>query len=473
MKIFHSLLFRGLSFYLLAFIFFTSVFFNQLMVVPINFFLFVGFSLIGLFLLTYLLVKLRISAQMASDHLNKFLPKEIIKKIDAKNLSELDVLYAQSQAFEEHFSLENDRLENQIQRLDDVLAYIFSGLISTDRKGKIVLANAAIDSLLDVDHEELIGRDITEVLGLAEQYNFHRLMIDQPRLTIPKVIDSLGAEYMEIRFSNIRDNSGMISGMVALIRDTSVEVQEEKKRQQFLSNVSHELRTPLTVISSYLESLDDGALENPELARPFIKTSIKETSRLIRIVNDLLALSRISSEESKGKREVIHLQDFLSYHITRLRQTISTSPIYSKRGFEIVCDFPEEEIWVDADADKAGQAIDNLVTNALKYSPNGGLITLGMRIEGELKNKVHLWISDQGQGIPKKELSKIFDRFYRVDVSRNSTIPGTGLGLALVHDIVELHNGSIYAESDGMTGTTIHILLPYDKNLMNDLDNDF
>ncbi|GBG96480.1 ATP-binding protein [Lactococcus termiticola] len=473
MKLFHSILFRGVSFYLLAFILFIILYFRLLTEEPTSFILFVSFGLFGLFLVVYILMRFKISARKATRQLNHFLPENVVDQLSKKNLSELELIYEQSQALKQNLSLPTDRLEDQVQQLDNILSYITAGLIATDRKGQIILANSPVESLLDVDIQSISCYNLLELLNLSDQYSFHQLVVEQPVISIPNPSEDREGEWLEVRFTNMRDGSGILSGMVALLRDTTFEVRIEKKRQLFLSNVSHELRTPLTVISSYLESLDDGAINDPELARTFIKTSIEESNRLIRMVNELLEISRINREDFQEKKEIVNLQNFMDYHIGRLQQVLHNDPVYSKRGFRIVTDFPNEEVWVEMETDKAGQVVDNLVTNALKYSPNGGTIRIGMKIEGDLQDKIHLWISDEGLGIPKKELPKIFDRFYRVDASRNSKIPGTGLGLSLVQDIIELHNGRIYAESDGVSGTTIHMLLPYDHHLMDDIDNDF
>lgn len=469
MKIFHSILFRGLAFHFFAFALFSLYYFSEPDTTIGEIVFYILFYIFGVLLIVYFLLNIRISARETSKVLAPFLPSDFDANHKLDNKNELDIVSEQAKALQEQLVLPTDRLEKQINQIDNILTYTTAGLIATDRLGNIVLANDKAFELLHTKKGELSGKAIVEVLEIQYDYSFHELLTQQPQITISNPTTELGKEeFLEIKFSTMRGDNGLITGVVALIQDKTGETQLEQRRQQFLSNVSHELRTPLTVIRSYLETLDDGALQEPKLAEEFVKTSLDETNRLIRMVNELLELTRIDAKQISSHKEVLDLKRFLTYHIERIERVTAQDPKYKDLDFPIVLDLPEEPVYMEFDPDKAGQVVDNLASNAIKYSPNGGTITIRLTLE---QGWAHVSVSDEGMGIPAKFLGKIFERFYRVDGSRNSMIPGTGLGLAVVEEIVKIHGGKIYAESDGKKGTTFHILLPYDPDLMSSLDD--
>ena len=260
-----------------------------------------------------------------------------------------------------------------------------------------------------------------------------------------------------IKFALFRRQSGFISGVVAVLHDVTEQEKNERERRLFVSNVSHERRTPLTSLKSYLEALDEGALQDPDIAPSFIKVSLKETDRMIRMILDLVTLSRMDSDTIVLEKEVINLIAFLHYQLNRFDQIVGSTETNEKQ-FKIIRQIPLQPIWMEIDTDKLGQVIDNLMNNAIKYSPDGGKITVNLE---QTNTQVLLRISDEGMGIPKKDLPKIFDRFYRVDKARSRNQGGSGLGLSIVRDIIKMHDGFVWAKSDGKTGTTFTVVLPY------------
>lgn len=256
-----------------------------------------------------------------------------------------------------------------------------------------------------------------------------------------------------------RRESGFISGLVAVSHDATEQEKEERERRLFVSNVSHELRTPLTSVKSYLEALDEGAL-NEEVAPSFIKVSLDETNRMMRMISDLLSLSRIDNEVTHLDVEMTNFTAFMTSILNRFDQIRNQKTVTGK-VYEIVRDYPLKSIWVEIDTDKMTQVIDNILNNAVKYSPDGGKITVNLRTT---KTQMILSISDQGLGIPKKDLPLIFDRFYRVDKARSRQQGGTGLGLSIAKEIVKQHKGFIWAKSEYGKGSTFTIVLPYDKD---------
>ena len=256
---------------------------------------------------------------------------------------------------------------------------------------------------------------------------------------------------MMISYTVKRKNSRLQLEM----KERERKVYEDKVR--FLINVSHELRTPLTSVKSYLEALDDGALSEP-VAPDFVKVSLNETNRMMRMVTDLLSLSRIDNETSQLDIELTNFTAFITFILNRFDKIKSQSQEDTKK-YELIREYPITPIWVEIDTDKMTQVIDNILNNAIKYSPDGGKIKVGMKTTDA---QLIISISDEGLGIPKKDLPRIFDRFYRVDKARSRAQGGTGLGLAIAKEIVKQHKGFIWAKSEYGKGSTFTIVFfPY------------
>ena len=262
---------------------------------------------------------------------------------------------------------------------------------------------------------------------------------------------------LRIRFARNRHDSGFVTGLVAVSHDATEQEKEERERRLFVSNVSHELRTPLTSVKSYLEALDEGALKE-EVAPSFIRVSLDETNRMMRMISDLLALSRIDNQVTQLEVEMTNFTAFITAILNRFDQITAQQSTHKK--IDIIRDYPLSPIWTEIDTDKMTQVLDNILNNAIKYSPDGGKVTVSMQTT---ESQLILSISDEGLGIPKKDLPLIFDRFYRVDKARSRAQGGTGLGLSIAKEIVKLHKGFIWAKSDYGKGSTFTIVLPYDK----------
>jgi signal transduction histidine kinase len=245
-----------------------------------------------------------------------------------------------------------------------------------------------------------------------------------------------------------------------------VEKQKEQQRQEefhqskirMFTNFSHELRTPLTSVKSYLEALDEGALTE-SVAPSFVKVSLDETNRMMRMITDLLSLSRIDNQVGEMDVELINFTAFITFILNRFDQ-MKNSDV--GKTYAIIRDYQISPIWVEIDTDKMTQVLDNILNNAIKYSPDGGNITFSMKTTD---SQLILSISDEGLGIPKADLPKIFDRFYRVDKARSRAQGGTGLGLAIAKEIVKQHKGFIWAKSEYGHGSTFTIVLPYSKDI--------
>ena len=377
--------------------------------------------------------------------------------LDMQGSSEITNITNNLNDLSEVIRLTQENLEQESKRLHSILSYMTDGVLATNRRGKITMINDMAKKQLGVQKEEVLNKSILELLKIEDEYELRDLITQVPEL----MIDSQDAngEYLSlrVRFALVRRESGFISGLVAVLHDTTEQEKEERERRLFVSNVSHELRTPLTSVKSYLEALDEGALSEP-VAPDFIKVSLDETNRMMRMVTDLLHLSRIDNATSHLDVELINFTAFITFILNRFDQIRGQD---EEKKYELVRDYPITSVWIEIDTDKMTQVIDNILNNAIKYSPDGGKITVTMKTTDD---QMILSISDQGLGIPKQDLPRIFDRFYRVDRARSRSQGGTGLGLSIAKEIIKQHKGFIWAKSEYGKGSTFTIVLPYDKD---------
>ncbi|MFE4141328.1 cell wall metabolism sensor histidine kinase WalK [Peribacillus sp. YIM B13472] len=342
--------------------------------------------------------------------------------------------------------------EGERRKLSSVLANMTDGVISTDRRGRVNLINEPAAQLLNVSSETVMNQPIIEVLGLEEEYKFEDLLeeresiiLDYSKKNRPFVLRG--------NFSVIQKETGFVNGLITVLHDITEQEKIESERREFVANVSHELRTPLTTMRSYLEALAEGAWKDEEIAPSFLSVTQNETERMIRLVNDLLQLSKMDSKDYRLKTGWVNFNKFYDHIIDRFEMT-KNDDITFKR------DLPKEAYFVDIDEDKITQVLYNVISNSLKYSPEGGQVTFRVRASDGF---IIVSITDQGVGIPKNVIDKIFDRFYRVDKARARNLGGTGLGLAIAKEMVVAHGGKIWAESVDGKGTTVFFTLPYEQ----------
>ncbi|WP_434350749.1 cell wall metabolism sensor histidine kinase VicK [Streptococcus sp. KHUD_014] len=417
--------------------------------------------LIGfIMLVTFLLLESRrdtIRLRQLNQKVKDLIAGDYSQVLDMQGSSEITNITNNLNDLSEVIRLTQENLEQESKRLHSILSYMTDGVLATNRRGQITMINDMAKRQLGIESDDALNQNILELLKIEEEYELRDLITQSPELMIYS--QNLNGEYisLRVRFALIRRESGFISGLVAVLHDTTEQEKEERERRLFVSNVSHELRTPLTSVKSYLEALDEGALTEP-VAPDFIKVSLDETNRMMRMVTDLLHLSRIDNESSHLDVELINFTAFITFILNRFDKMRSQD---EEKKYELVRDYPINSVWIEIDTDKMTQVIDNILNNAIKYSPDGGKITVSMKTTDD---QMILSISDQGLGIPKQDLPKIFDRFYRVDRARSRAQGGTGLGLAIAKEIIKQHKGFIWAKSEYGKGSTFTIVLPYDKD---------
>ncbi len=339
-------------------------------------------------------------------------------------------------------------------RIDGILKSVADGLIVTDVYNQVVLMNRAAEDLLDVHFSEVIDRPIEFAIDeptlrdkVKETFNkkttgYHfdfELPGDDPEH--PKI--------MRARTSVIHDREGKDSGIVTIIHDVTHEREVDRMKTEFISTAAHELRTPLTSIQGFSEILLMREDLKPEEKEKFLTYINKQSVGLATIINDLLDISRIESgrgfalnKQPCNAGEAI--QEILPYFQEH----------YKNHQFEVA--LPEKPVQLHVDKEKMGQVLKNLLSNAAKYSPEGGLIRT---VVGKFKNHCRISVQDQGMGMTPEQVDKMFDKFYRVDAS-NTAIEGTGLGMTVVKHIVEAHGGEVWVESKVGKGTVVTFTIP-------------
>ncbi|WP_282803643.1 cell wall metabolism sensor histidine kinase WalK [Secundilactobacillus kimchicus] len=350
--------------------------------------------------------------------------------------------------------------ESERRRLDSVMAHMTDGVIATDRRGNVTIINETAVEFLEIDSEKAIGQSILDILNIRQQYTLRDLLEDPDEIMLDFSTDDHDL-ILQAYFSLIQRESGFISGLACVLHDVTEQQKIDQDRRQFVSNVSHELRTPLTSVRSYIEALSDGAWQDPEIAPQFLKVTQDETDRMIRMINDLLTLSRMDSGTQKLNLELVNINELFNYVLNRFDMIIDSDEQNDRldKHYTIKREFTKRDLWVEIDTDRFTQVLDNIMNNAIKYSPDGGVITCRLV---ETQNTVVLSVTDQGLGIPRADIPHVFDRFYRVDKARSREQGGTGLGLAISKETVQSLGGKIWVESREGHGSTFYISLPYE-----------
>jgi two-component system phosphate regulon sensor histidine kinase PhoR len=341
----------------------------------------------------------------------------------------------------------------QRNELEAVLSGMLEAVMVVDTDERLVRINRAAEQLFKIDQERVKGNTIQEAIRHTDLHRFviGTLACDDP---VEGDIVIIGDPdiFLQARGAPLKDDRGTVTSALIVLNDVTRLKTLEMIRRDFVANVSHELKTPITSIKGFLETLKEGAIRDSENAERFLDISIRHTDRLNAIIEDLLSLSRIERDAERGevaleKKPVNEVLD-------------AVARAYSKKALDknINLEFQGDgAIMANINSTLLEQAIVNLVDNAIKYSDAGktvSVITEANPVEVVIK------VSDQGCGISKEHITRIFERFYRVDKARSRKVGGTGLGLAIVKHIVNAHGGRVTVESAPGKGSTFAIHLP-------------
>ncbi|HSF32826.1 MAG TPA: ATP-binding protein [Candidatus Tectomicrobia bacterium] len=378
---------------------------------------------------------------------------DFAKRVPVSGTDEIAELGRTLNLMAERLSEKIRDLESERAKVAAILDSMVEGVIAIDQRGRIVLMNHAARWIFDLGREPVEGRPLLEIVR-------HKAILDL--VMGEKSPDAEGARRREIELGppveRILDAHASATalapsgqGTLLVLHDVTELRRLERVRTEFVANVSHELRTPLTSIRGYLETLLDGALDEPANARRFLEIAHTHAERLSRLVDDLLQLSDIET----GKL-VLKLAPRCLHEVAA--EVVAFFEKQAAQKYLSVVNTVPLDIRVQADRDRLTQILVNLVDNAVKYTPERREITLGARRGAN--GFVQVWVADTGIGIPSTDLPRITERFYRVDRARSRELGGTGLGLAIVKHLVQAHGGELWLESELGKGTTVNFSLP-------------
>ncbi|TYQ14715.1 UNVERIFIED_CONTAM: two-component system sensor histidine kinase VicK [Acetivibrio alkalicellulosi] len=341
-----------------------------------------------------------------------------------------------------------NEVSREKNKIETILNYMTDGIIAFNLKGEIIHINPTSKFILEITDCEMNFNQFSKKYNLGvsiEEISYLEIY------NTKDVITTIGDKCVKVYFALFTDKDDSPEGIIAVLHDITEQEKLEEMRREFVANVSHELRTPLTSIKSYSETLLDGALEDGEMAIKFLNVINSEADRMTRLVKDLLQLSRLDNDQMKWNMQFFSLENMVKDCIQKLQLASG------EKKQNIECFTIGEVNNVKADRDRIEQVVINILTNAIKYTPVEGKITVYI---GKMYSNVYVKVIDSGIGIPKEDLSRIFERFYRTDKARSREMGGTGLGLAIAKEIIEAHNGNISVSSEPGKGTEVTIKLP-------------
>lgn len=366
--------------------------------------------------------------------------------LDERAFERADELRKTLQTTADKYHRRVGHLSTEKSRLEVILESITEGILVTGQDGRVQLINRALGHLFSVS-EEVYGRPTAEIVRQAAvQGAIDDCLEKGVGSEVEVEIGAGAARSLDVHVAPIFSGEQCV-GAVTVFYDITRLRQLERMRRDFVANVSHELRTPLTSIKGYAETLADGALDDRTAATRFIGIISTNADRLNLLLDDLLDLSRLESEQFRIEKRECDLRRLIDSSMATVR-----APAESKG---VALQFSMEgEHSVLCDAQHMENALTNLLDNAVKYTPEGGRVEVGLRLEEE---RAWIDISDTGIGIPAADLDRIFERFYRVDKGRSRAMGGTGLGLAIVRHVVEAHGEQVSVQSEVGRGTTFGV----------------
>ncbi|QUL56795.1 HAMP domain-containing protein [Paenibacillus tritici] len=376
-------------------------------------------------------------------------------RVPMKRKDEIGQLATAINAMADSLQAQLKTIRDNEDLLQSVLDNMTGGIVMINAEGEIALLNRAAERLLDVKHSEMTGHSYKEI---KHHYELTRLIDDGVSAGEP--IHEERSIYNPVERIVRVDGVPMIQdgcsrGMLFLLQEVTEIRRLEKMRSEFVANVSHELKTPVAAVKGFAETLLGGGVTDEKTARSFLQIIYDENERLNRLIGDILELSKIESKRVQLECSPVHLIEFFDSVLETL------SKVAEKKKITLSSDVPAE-LFIEGDEDKLRQIFMNLLSNAINYTQDGGNVRVtAMNIQKpDGTESVRFTVSDTGMGIPRKDLPRIFERFYRVDKARSRSSGGTGLGLSIVKHLVELHRGSINVESDLGIGSSFILELP-------------
>jgi two-component system phosphate regulon sensor histidine kinase PhoR len=325
------------------------------------------------------------------------------------------------------------------------------GVLVLDAGGRIQLANESLRKLFRLS-KEVRGQTIMEAFRLQELAEVIRRLEEDGAVSGYELeLPGIDERWLRVNAAAVLGREGARHGAILVFHDLTRLKQLENTRQDFVANVSHELRTPLSLIKGFVETLLEGAKNDPELSSKFLQTIEKHTDRLTYLIEDLLTISRLESGGTAMNLQPLDLRDAVAHALEDLKSKATEKEV-------VIENLVPPGLWARADAERLHQVFSNLIENAIKYGRQGGKVAIGAQDTAD--SQVEAWVRDDGPGIPAEARERVFERFYRVDRARSRDTGGTGLGLAIVKHIVQAHGGEVWVKSELGDGATFFLTLP-------------
>ncbi|RKD22205.1 PAS/PAC sensor signal transduction histidine kinase [Caminicella sporogenes DSM 14501] len=379
------------------------------------------------------------------------------QKVEVKSDDEIGKLAEMFNYLTDKLKTTLGEISSEKSKMETILNYMADGLIAVNTDGKIIHANPSAMRMLNFFDEDILKENYDDLIGRFNRNLTLEHIMQNNNEWIGSEIISIKDSIYKVNYAPYKNEKNEKGGLVLVIQDITEQEKLENMRKEFVANVSHELKTPLTSIKSYTETLLNGALENKEIAKNFLSVVYSEADRMTRLVRDLLQLSNFDSKKvffNKTKNDLVKL---INNSIMKLDMTVKNK----KQRLEFITKYDSLEGYFDYD--RIEQVILNIISNAIKYTEERGKVEVFLEKED---NTAIIRVKDTGIGIPKEDLSRIFERFYRVDKARSRELGGTGLGLSIAKEIIEAHNGLIKIDSEVGKGTEVTIHLPLKEDNM-------
>lgn len=379
--------------------------------------------------------------------------KDYSARINADYSGEIGNLNTSVNALAASLQAHVNEIEESEKQLNSILSNLVSGVVLIDDKGFVDLTNHATERFLSKHTSKITGREYSYVFGpLGIDHLIETVIEDNVKRHDEAHIYFPEERILDVHIAPYYSQGWQQRGAIIVMHDITNIRRLEKMRSEFVANVSHELKTPITSVKGFAETLLSGDVSDKETSDQFLRIIYDESERLNRLITDLLELSKIEKQAMPLQITDVNVNEI----INNSTQTISKFA----RDKNITLHLPDdsaEPVHVEADKDRLGQIVLNLVANAVNYTSDNGEIFINVE---EHTSKIVIWVRDTGMGIPEESLDRLFERFYRVDQARSRHSGGTGLGLAIVKHLVESHDGKIFVKSVEGVGSTFTVELP-------------
>ena len=349
-------------------------------------------------------------------------------------------------------------ISSEKSKLNAIIKHMEDGLVAIDGKGQIIHYNPSFLSMLNLREKDLTDKSYDKIIDdYSKDLEYGAILQKSISNSSENIIfENNKKRILKASPALFRDEAGRISGAIVVFQDITESQRLEDMRREFVANVSHELKTPITTIKSYSETLLCGALEDKELSKSFVEVIENEADRMSSLVKDLLQLSHMDYEKVVWEMHHLDLREIVTDSVRKLEVH------FQNKNQRLNMQIYDEAVPIYADRGKIQQVIINLLTNAIKYTPENGNI----RISAQVVDKNAIFeVQDSGIGIPKEDIKRIFERFYRVDKGRSRAQGGTGLGLSIAHNIIKQHKGSIKVSSELEKGSIFTVYFPVDNSV--------